>query len=253
MKPHVLIPLPDHDFDPTESATPWRVCADRGWKTTFATENGNLPEADHRLLMGFVRGPLGAGSMGLTDYQRMTRAVEYQKPIKYAEINVADYDAMLLTGGHAPGMKQFLESKVLQEKVVQFFKKGKGVGAICHGLLVLSRAIDPDTGKSVLYEYRTTSLTKLLEAIGYYSTFWLLGRRFRTYDMYVADEVKAALKSKKQYSSGLIPFSHVVVDRNLVTSRYWLFDAMPYSLKFVEMVEGLKAGGSGQFEGSSQQ
>ncbi|HSL43299.1 MAG TPA: type 1 glutamine amidotransferase domain-containing protein, partial [Anaerolineales bacterium] len=234
---HVLIPLPDHDFDPTEAATPWRVCTDRGWKTTFATENGAIPEADPRLLMGFVRGPLGAGPMGLADYRRMTQTEEYQKPVKYTEIHADDYDALLLTGGHAPGMKQFLESKVLQEKVVKFFKKGKGIGAICHGLLVLARAIDPDTGKSVLYEYRTTSLTKLLEVIGYCSTFWLLGRRFRTYDMYVADEVKIALKDKNQYSSGLIPFPHVVVDRNLVTSRYWLFDAMSYSLKFAEMVE----------------
>lgn len=235
--PHVLIPLPDHDFDPTEAATPWRVCADRGWQTTFATETGAIAEADPRLLMGFLRGPLGAGPLGLADYKHMTQTQEYQKPIKYADISVDDYDALLLTGGHAPGMKQFLESKVLQEKVVQFFKQEKGVGAICHGLLVLARAVDPDTGKSVLYDYKTTSLTKLLEVIGYCSTFWLLGRRFRTYDTYVADEVKAALKRKKQYSSGLIPFSHVVVDRNLVTSRYWLFDAMPYALKFVEVVE----------------
>lgn len=235
--PHILIPLPDHDFDPTESATPWRVCAERGWKTTFATENGNVAEADHRLLMGFVRGPLGAGPMGLKDYKKMIETPEYQKPIKYADINVDDYDAILLTGGHAPGMKQFLESKVLQEKVVQFFKKDKGAGAICHGLLVLARAIDPDTGKSVLYDYKTTSLTKLLEMIGYASTFWLLGRRFRTYNAYVEDEVRAALKDKKQYSTGLIPFPCVVVDRNLVSSRYWLFDAMKYSLKFADMVE----------------
>jgi len=27
------------------------------------------------------------------------------------------------------------------------------------------------------------------------------------------------------------------LDRNLVTSRYWLFDAMSYSKKFAEMVE----------------
>lgn len=238
-KPHVLIPLPDCDFDPTESATPWRVCVDRGWKATFATENGKVAEADPRLLMGFFRGPLGAGPMGLRDYKGMTQAPEYQMPIPYADINVDDYDAILLTGGHAPGMKQFLESKVLQEKAVQFFKQGKGVGAICHGLLVLARAMDPETGRSVLYEYRTTSLTKLLEVIGYVSTFWLLGRRFRTYKTYVADEVKSVLKKKSQYSSGLIPFPHVVVDRNLVTSRYWLFDALPYSLKFAEMVEGL--------------
>ena len=237
-KPHVLIPLPDHDFDPTEAATPWRVCMERGWKTTFATENGAVAAADHRLLMGFVRGPLGAGPMGLRDYKKMTEAPEYQNPIKYTDINVDEYDALLLTGGHAPGMKQFLESKVLQYKVVEFFKKDKSIGSICHGLLVLARAINPDTGKSVLYEYKTTSLTKLLEVIGYCSTFWLLGRRFRTYPAYVEDEVKDALRDKKQYSTGLIPFSHVVVDRNLVTSRYWLFDAVPYSVKFAEMAEG---------------
>jgi putative intracellular protease/amidase len=239
-KPHVLIPLPDTDFDPTESATPWRVCAERGWRATFATEFGKVAAADRRLLMGFVRGPLGAGAMGLRDYKRMTAAPEYQKPIRYDEINADEYDAILLTGGHAPGMKQFLESKVLQEKAVDFFKQDKGVGAMCHGLLVLARAIDPATGKSVLYDYKTTSLTREQEQIGYASTFWLLGRRFRTYDAYVEDETRAALKDTRQYSKGLMPFPHVVVDRNLVTSRYWLFDALPYSIAFAEMVERRK-------------
>lgn len=236
-KPRVLILLPDTDFDPTESATPWRVCVDRGWNATFATEHGKVAAADHRLLMGFMRGPLGAGPMGMRDYKRMAASPEYQKPIRYTDINVNDYDAILLAGGHAPGMKQFLESKILQEKVVGFFKQNKGVGAICHGLLVLARAIDPDTGKSVLHDYKITSLTKGLEMIGYASTFWLLGRRFRTYDEYVEDETQAALRDGSQYSKGLIPFPHVVVDRNLVTSRYWLFDARVYSLKFAEMVE----------------
>ena len=239
-KPHMLIPLPDTDFDPTESATPWRVCVERGWRATFATEHGKVATADHRLLMGFLRGPLGAGAMGLRDYKRMTEAPEYQKPIRYDEINAADYDAILLTGGHAPGMKQFLESKMLQEKVVDFFKQDKGVGAMCHGLLPLARAIDPSTGKSVLYDYKTTSLTRELEQIGYASTFWLLGRRFRTYDAYVEDETRAALKDTRQYSKGLMPFPHVIVDRNLVTSRYWLFDALPYSIAFAEMVERRK-------------
>ena len=26
----ILIPLPDHDFDPTECAIPWEVCISRG-------------------------------------------------------------------------------------------------------------------------------------------------------------------------------------------------------------------------------
>lgn len=235
--PRVLIPLPDTDFDPTESATPWRVCVERGWTATFATENGAVASADHRLLMGFVRGPLGAGPMGLRDYKRMIQTPEYQKPIRYDEIAVDEYDAILLAGGHAPGMKQFLESQVLQEKIVEFFKKDKGIGAICHGVLALARAIDPETGWSVIHDYKVTSLTKELEMIGYASTFWLLGRRFRTYDAYVEDEVRTALRDPRQYSKGWIPFPHVVVDRNLVTSRYWLFDAMKYSVTFAEMVE----------------
>jgi putative intracellular protease/amidase len=239
--PHILIPLPDRDFDPTEAATPWRVCAGRGWRTTFATEYGNIPAADPRLLMGLVRGPLGAGASGRADYSRMTQSEQYQRPLKYAEIDVGDFDGLLLTGGHAPGMRQFLESGVLQEKVVEFFKRDKVVGAICHGVLILARSTDPQTGKSVIHTYRTTALTKLLEMIGYASTFWLLGRRFRTYDSYVADEVRGALQSPSQFSSGTIPLPHVVVDRNLVTSRYWLFDVMLYSLKFAEMVEKRKA------------
>jgi putative intracellular protease/amidase len=150
---------------------------------------------------------------------------------------VDDYDALLLAGGHAPGMKQFLESKIIQEKTAQFVRQDKCIGAICHGVLVLARSIDAETGKSILYNYQTTSLTKLLEMIGYVSTFWLLGRRFRTYDAYVEDEVRAALPDPHQYSTGLIPFPHVVTDRNLVTARYWLFDAMQYAIKFADVVQ----------------
>lgn len=235
--PHILIPLPDHDFDPTETSAPWRECARRGWRLTFATEAGQVPEADRRLLKGFIRGPLGPGPKGLTDYKAMVASPDYQRPIRFSEINVNDYDALLLAGGHAPGMKQFLESKVVQERTAQFIRQEKCVGAICHGLLVLARAVDPDSGRSVLYEYKTTSLTKLLERIGYASTFWLLGRRFRTYDAYVEEEVRAALKEQRQYSSGLIPFPHVVVDRNLVTARYWLFDADAYSKTFADVLQ----------------
>jgi putative intracellular protease/amidase len=236
-RPHVLVPLPDHDFDPTESATPWRECHRRGWKSTFASENGAIPAADPRLLMGLLRGPLGPLPGGLADYEAMARCEEYQRPIRYDQIRVEDYDAILLTGGHAPGMKQFLESKILQEKVVDFFRQGKGVGAICHGVVLLARSIDPATGRSVIHDYRVTALTKFLEMNGYALTFWRFGRRFRTYDAYVADEVRAALSHPAHFTSGWIPMPHVVEDRNLVTARYWMFDNSLYSRCFADMVE----------------
>lgn len=241
--PRLLVPLPDTDFDPTESATPWCECARRGWSTTFATENGVVPRADERLLMGFWRGPLGPFRDGLRDYQIMAADAAFQHPIRYSDIDPAEYDALLLTGGHAPGMKQFLENKILQQKVAEFFHLGKSVGAICHGVLVLARSIDPRSGKSVIYDYRVTALTKFLEMNGYALTFWRFGRRFRTYPTYVADEVRAALRDPRNFTSGMIPLPHVVEDRNLVTARYWMFDNRAYSRRFADMVERRLASG----------
>jgi hypothetical protein len=39
----VLMLLPDHDFDPTETAIPWKTCTSRGWNITISTENGTVP------------------------------------------------------------------------------------------------------------------------------------------------------------------------------------------------------------------
>ena len=52
----ILMALPDQDFDPTESSTPWKVCRERGWRVIFSTEKGAVAASDHRLLMG----PFGA-------------------------------------------------------------------------------------------------------------------------------------------------------------------------------------------------
>jgi putative intracellular protease/amidase len=90
-------------------------------------------------------------------------------------------------------MRQYLGSEALQAKVLAFWKTGKPVGAICHGVLVLARTRDPETGRSVLANVRTTCLPKYMERTAYLLTAWKLGRYYRTYPAYVEDEVKAAL------------------------------------------------------------
>jgi putative intracellular protease/amidase len=236
-QPKILIPLPDHDFDPTESATPWKLCTGEGWKVTFSTENGEVAAADQRLLKGPILGPLGAGPKALAAYRAMLQDDAYQHPIKYAEIDANRFDAVSLTGGHAPGMKQYLDSAVLQGKIVEFWKQKKVIGAICHGVLVAARAIDPETGKSILFGSKTTALTRDLEMTGYGLTFWLLGRRYRTYPCYVADEVRDVLDHPDDFKKGrsmLIPFAWR--DGRLVTSR-WPLDAMTYSQLFIQAVK----------------
>ncbi len=56
----ILMPLPDHDFDVTEVAVPWRLLTRAGHEVVFATEHGAWPAADPLLLTGVIFGQLGA-------------------------------------------------------------------------------------------------------------------------------------------------------------------------------------------------
>jgi putative intracellular protease/amidase len=193
----VVMPLPDQDFDPTETAVPWRLLTREGHEVVFATEKGGAPAAaDARLLDGSL-GNLGAAAEPLAFYREMTEAPAFQRPIAWSAIAAGDFDGLVLPGGHAPGMRQYLGSAALQEKVCSFWRTGRPVGAICHGVLVLARARDPQTGKSVLAGARTTCLPKYMERGAYLMTFWKLGRYYRTYPAYVEDEVRAALADPK--------------------------------------------------------
>src|SRR6185503_16520647 len=105
----------------------------------------------------------------------------------------------------APGMRQYLESQSVRAQVLAFWKSERPVAAICHGVLVLARAIDPATGRSVLHGRRTTCLPKYMEALAYALSFWKLGRYYRTYPAYVEEEVRAALASPADFVRG--PFT----------------------------------------------
>ena len=71
------------------------------------------------------------------------KLIEYKNPISYTNINVNEYDSILLPGGHAEGMNTMLESEILQEKISQFFIQKKIIGIhkiinYCYLLLFLS-------------------------------------------------------------------------------------------------------------------
>src|SRR4051812_25670277 len=199
----VLIPLPDLDFDTTEVAVPWRLLAEAGHEVTFATEaGGDAPSCDPKLLTGVVFGQLGADPEPIEFYRELERDPAFRAPMAWSAVRADDFDGLILPGGHAPGMRQYLGSPVLQAKVAEFWATGRPVGAICHGVLVLARTIDPATGRSVLHDRRTTCLTKFMERSAFFATAWRLGRYYRTYPAYVQDEVVAALATSTQFDTG---------------------------------------------------
>ncbi len=200
----ILIPLPDADFDTTEVAVPWRLARRAGHDVIFATEKGGAPPACDPLLMtGVIFGALGAADEPKQFYRELVASPAFSNPIAWHAIDPAEYDALILPGGHAPGMRQYLGSAVLQSKVAAFWQLERPVGAICHGVLVLARARDSATGESVLRGARTTCLPKYMERSAFLLTFWRRGRYYRTYPAYVEDEVRAALAdSRAQFVEG---------------------------------------------------
>jgi putative intracellular protease/amidase len=249
----IWMPLPDRDFEPTEASFPWRALTRAGHEVVFATEKGGAPaEADPRLFRGVLLGKMGASDEAKAAYAEMASTPAYKAPVAWSTIDPAAFDALVLPGGHAQGMKQYLGSTTLRDKVGAFWKLGRPVGAICHGVLVLARAIDPATGKSVLAGRRTTCLPKYMEAAAYAATFWKLGRYYRTYDAYVEDEVRAALASPADFDKG--PFvltdpatgkgekkAFVVEDGNYVSAR-WPVDARLFAEKITSLVDALTHG-----------
>ena len=140
----LLMPLPDSDFDPTESGVPWRAMRYHGHSLVFATPSGRIARADPKMVtgegLGILSPLLKADANGRSAYLEMEKSDAFRRPISYGEIRAADFDALILTGGHAPGMRVYLGSGVLQSAVADFFAQTKPVGAICHGVLLAARS-----------------------------------------------------------------------------------------------------------------
>lgn len=190
----VLIPIPDRDFDPTEVAVSWKVLTGSGHRVVFATETGTPGVADDIMVTG--RGLdiwsalplLGAIPLiGLTlrankdarkSYRDMVHSNEFQHPGRWAGATLDGVDALLLPGGHrARGMRSYIDSGILHRLVVEAFARGLVVAAICHGVLLAARSVDPNTGRSVLYGRKTTALTWAMER-----SAWRLTRLTRYWD-----------------------------------------------------------------------
>lgn len=239
----VLFPLPDRDFDVTEVAVPWKLLREAGHEPVFATEAGATPACDPLLLTGVVFGKLGARPEPIEFYRELERAPEFAAPRRWADCTPDGFDALVLAGGHAPGMRQYLGSEVVQRLVAAFFATDKPIAAICHGVLVAARSRRAD-GSSVLHGLRTTCLPKYMERSAFLATFWRRGRYYRTYPAYVEDEVRAALAKPEDFERGPRELSKrgtrddhghafVVEDGRYISAR-WPGDAYLFANKLIE-------------------
>jgi putative intracellular protease/amidase len=179
---NILIPA-YRDFDPTEIAVPWKLLTEWGHaipaypdgivRVTFTTIDGRPAEADSLVLKGPIFGFFGASKEAKKAYEEMLKSKEFLHPLKWENTDFNAYDGVWLGGGHAKGVREYLDSKVLQSKLAEFMPKTKAdskdpkvLAAICHGPVLLSRTVD-ETGKSVLVGRKTSCLPYHMERDAY--------------------------------------------------------------------------------------
>ena len=245
-----MIPLPAHGFDPTETGVPWRILTQRGHLIVFATPTGESGAADPLMVtgrgLGLLAPLLRANADGRSAYAAMSASAEFRAPIKHDEIQPDDFDALLLPGGHAKGMRPYLESPVLQRLVAAFFATAKPIGAICHGVLLAARSRTL-SGRSVLHGRRSTGLTRQMEMAAWSLTRLYLGDYYRTYPTPLEDEVRATLaqagdfmvgpRSLRRDSEAHPEVGFTVRDGNYLSAR-WPGDAHRFARDFDALLRG---------------
>ena len=202
----IVMPLPSYDFDPTEIAVTWKTLTDAGHRVIFATPDGEISAADIKMVTGEGLGLLGkmlrADDNGRQAYQALLLDEDFNHPLDYASLRIENFDGLILGGGHAVGMKTYLESTVLQQFVGLFFDSNKPIGAICHGVVLAARCLSPKTGQSVLFGKKTTALPEFMELSAWALTKYKVGDYYRTYPITVQNEVSLALKQPSDFIVG---------------------------------------------------
>ncbi|MCJ0762695.1 type 1 glutamine amidotransferase domain-containing protein [Variovorax terrae] len=246
----ILVPLPASDFDPTEAAVPWQVWRALGHTLVFATPDGRMGAADPRMVtgdgLGLLAPLLRADANGRQAYDALVQSPEFQNPLAYGQLAATACDALFLPGGHAVGMKPYLESVLVQAKVAAMFEAGRPVGAICHGVLVAARSRNA-SGRSVLYGRKTTALTRQMELTAWNLTRLWLGDYYRTYPQTVEEEVTQALAQPGDFIQGppalkrdhpeRLDLGFSVRDGNYLSAR-WPGDAHRLAHDFAELLPG---------------
>ncbi|MER6562347.1 type 1 glutamine amidotransferase domain-containing protein [Streptomyces sp. NPDC001027] len=166
-----------------------------GFELTVASIEGGPVPLDPESLAHNVLGDLG------TDKRYADRAFmdTLRDVVAVSEVDVDDYDAIYLTGGHGV-MFDFHQSQALETLIARFYESGRIVSAVCHGPcglldVTLSDGEPLVKGKNVTgFSWREEELAQRADAVPYSLEDRLkeLGARYsvaeKPFDTYVVED-----------------------------------------------------------------
>lgn len=123
----------------SELTHPYYELSEKGYEIeVFSPDGGKCePDAmsDPRDASGYSASDLI--SLGFIHTPALAALVENTKPV--AEMDVAQFDAIIVAGGQAP-MFTFDSATTLHQKFAAFYEAGKIAAALCHGVAILKYA-----------------------------------------------------------------------------------------------------------------
>ncbi|GAP91577.1 putative family protein [Rosellinia necatrix] len=245
--PKAIFIMADYGHDPTETAVPWAAFKAAGYDISFVTESGKVPRCDKKMVEGVTQKLLGATKDVVATYKTMQQSNEMAHPLSWSapDFSLDPYDLVVFPGGHDKGVRQVIESPIVHKLMLDYFPKTKRpsrkvVGAVCHGVMVLSETKDAN-GRSVIYECATTALPTKYEQAAYWGTRAFLGDYYKTFGHgteNVQESVTKALASPDQFKLTLNPGPFVVEDEkyNYISAR-WPGDAELFAEEIIKLFE----------------
>jgi putative intracellular protease/amidase len=127
----------------SELTHPYLAFEEKGYEVRIFSPDGGRCEADGMSDPGDASGYSSSDliSQGFIHTPKLKALVENTGRV--ADIDVAQFDALLVAGGQAP-MFTFEKAVTLHAKFVEFFTAGKIAAALCHGVAILRYARLPN-------------------------------------------------------------------------------------------------------------
>jgi putative intracellular protease/amidase len=177
----ILIAATNYGSWGEELQAPWDVLKNAGHKLTLMTPLGKKPlplavSVDPEFVDPIQHYHTNPPEV-CARIKELTDGKEWAKPIKFADAKMADYDAIVLTGGLG-AMIDMCNNWHLHKLIMEAYRTHKLIGSLCYAVATLVYCRDPKNDyKSIIYGKKVTAHPR---AWDFYGPFDF------TYDLYGA-------------------------------------------------------------------
>lgn len=153
-----------------ELQAPWDTLKKAGHQLTLATYLGKVPMPSKMSMDPEFVDPMQKVKMNPPELINRVNEIldtgEWASPLKTEDANMADYDALVIVGG-AGSVLDVAGSMLVHRLILDAYKSGKIIGALCYAVGALAFTRDPDNqNRSVIYGKQVTAHPHAWDFIG---------------------------------------------------------------------------------------